>query len=84
MLAAMEQGIGGCMLGAINRPQIREDFGIDESLDITLVLALGKPGEKIVLVDVPEDGNTNYYRDEESVHYVPKRSLDEVVLKQYG
>jgi nitroreductase len=82
MLAAMENGIGGCMLGAINRPKIKEIFDIADGLDIALVLALGKPGEKIVLVDVPEDGNTNYYRDAETVHYVPKRSLDDVIVSE--
>ena len=32
------------------------------------------------LVDVPEDGNTNYYRDENDVHYVPKRTLADELL----
>lgn len=84
MLAAMEQGIGGCMLGSVERPKVQELFGIPEQYTITLVLALGTPGEKIVLEPLGADGNTNYYRDAASTHHVPKRSLDQVVLKQCG
>ena len=47
-------------------------------------MALGKPAEKVVLIDVGEDGSTKYYRDAEDVHYVPKRSLKELVLEAKG
>ena len=50
LLAAVEQGLGGCMIGNF------------------------QAGE------VPEDGNTNYYRDENDVHYVPKRTLADELL----
>ena len=43
-------------------------------------MALGKPKEKVVMVPVREDGDIRYYRDEEQVHYVPKRSLEDVLL----
>jgi hypothetical protein len=32
------------------------------------------------LVELPEDGSTKYWRDENDVHYVPKRSLKELVI----
>ena len=47
---------------------------------LDLVLALGKPKEKVVIVPVGPDGNTQYYRDEEQVHYVPKRDLNDILL----
>ena len=43
-------------------------------------LALGKPKEKVVVVPVGADGDVRYYRDADQVHYVPKRSLDEIIL----
>lgn len=63
---------------------ICQDKRIDENLnryqkDVGIV-AFGKPAEEIHLVDVPEDGNTNYYRDENDVHYVPKRTLADELL----
>ena len=45
-----------------------------------LIVALGKPDEKVVITDVPKDGDIGYYRDEDDVHYVPKRRLEDIVL----
>jgi phosphoserine aminotransferase len=67
-------------MGAINRDGLREVLQIPERYEILLTIALGKPNEKVVLETVGEDGNTNYWRDDESVHHVPKRSLDEIII----
>lgn len=81
LLGATEKGLGGCMFGSIKREKLAEDFNIDlEKYSIELVIALGKPKETVKLVDLPESGSTAYYRDENGVHYVPKRSLDDVIL----
>ena len=53
---------------------------LTEEIRPLLIVAFGKPAEEIHLVDVPEDGNTNYYRDENDVHYVPKRTLADELL----
>lgn len=80
LLGAVSEGLGGCMLGNIKRSVIAGDFGIDtEKYSIELVIALGKPKEEIRITDV-KDGNTKYYRDENMVHYVPKRSLEELIV----
>ena len=52
-----------------------------ERFTFDLVLTLGKPKETIVLTELPENGDTRYYRDKEQVHYVPKRSLEDLILK---
>lgn len=81
MLGAAEKGLGGCMIGSINRSGLAEVLGLDKDrYAISLVLALGKPKEQVVVVPVGEDGSTTYYRDENQVHYVPKRSLEEILL----
>lgn len=81
MLSAAEQGFGGCMLANVDRPQLMKTLGLDpEHYSIDLVLALGKPKEDVRIVPVPEDGNLNYYRDEQQIHYVPKHSLEEILL----
>jgi len=43
------------------------------------VMALGKPNERVVLEDVDESGSIKYYRDEQGVHHVPKRTLKELI-----
>lgn len=80
-LGACEKGIGCCMMGAIQRPKIKAAFGITEQYDVLLVLALGKPAEKVVLDPIGDDGDTDYWRDEQDVHHVPKRSLEDVIVK---
>jgi nitroreductase len=80
MLGAVEKGLGGCMLGAINRNQIREILDVPERYKVLLVLALGEPAETVVIDEVGEDGNIKYWRDDEGVHHVPKRPLDELIL----
>ncbi len=43
-------------------------------------MAFGKPDETIVIKEVDEGADLRYYRDENDVHYVPKRKLEDVVL----
>lgn len=79
LLTAVEKGFGGCMLGAIKRDVIREAFSIEEKYDIPLVIALGKPAEKVVVEDI-ELENTRYYRDADDIHHVPKRKVEELII----
>ena len=96
LLAAVEQGLGGCMIGNFQAGEVinaipqkariginirtMEVIGLPEEIRPLLIVAFGKPAEEIHLVDVQEDGNTNYYRDENDVHYVPKRTLADELL----
>lgn len=84
MLGAAERGLGGCMIGSIKLAGLREVLDIPEQYEILLVLALGKPAEKVVIEDVGADGSYRYYRDDEDVHHVPKRTLDELILQERG
>ena len=79
LLAAVELGLRGCMIANIQREKLRAALGIPEQYDILLAIALGYPNETVVLEDV-KDGDIKYWRDEKSVHHVPKRSLSEIVL----
>ena len=81
MLGAVEMGYGGCMLANIRRPKLAESLHIDtERFTIELVLALGKPKETVKIVDIPENGSVKYYRDQDQVHYVPKRHLEDILV----
>ncbi len=80
MLAAAEAGLGGCMIGCFNAAQVKEAFGLAENIIPELVLAIGKPDETVIVTEA-QNGNVAYYRDKNNVHYVPKRPLDEIILK---
>ena len=81
LLGAAEKGIGGCMVGSVERKNLRKALDIPERYEILLVLALGKPRETVVLEEAGPDGDIKYYRDENDVHHVPKRPLDEIILE---
>ncbi len=83
-LGAMEQGVGSCIIGSIDHDGLRRALSIPERYESLLVLALGRPNERVVLEQVGPTGDIKYYRDDEDVHHVPKRSLDELVLQEYG
>jgi len=81
MLGAVAKGLGGCMVGSIDRPALRQVLHIPERFKILLVLALGEPNETVVLDDSRSPDDVPYWRDAEGVHHVPKRSLEEILLR---
>ena len=82
LLQAVEEGLGGIMIGNFDPEALRVSLGLPETIEPNLVVAIGKPDENIILTDVKEDGSIDYYRDDENNHYVPKRSLEDIVLNK--
>jgi len=80
LLGATEKGLGGCILASVQRDRLRGILSVDPQYEILYVLALGKPRETVVIEPLPPDGSIRYWRDDEGVHHVPKRPLDEVIL----
>lgn len=80
LLAAAEMGLNGCMIGSFAAGELREKLGLPEAIKPQLLLALGEGSDRIVMTDVGEDGSTTYYRDAEDIHYVPKRTLEQLIL----
>lgn len=80
LLAAAEMGLNGCMIGSFAAGELREKLGLPEAIKPQLLLALGEGTDRIVMTDVGEDGSTTYYRDAKDIHYVPKRTLEQLIL----
>lgn len=80
MLGATEAGLGGCMIASIKREALRDDLKIPERFDILLILSLGKPAEKIIIDEI-KNNDVKYWRDDSDNHHVPKRPLDELIIK---
>ena len=81
MLGAVECDLGGCMIGSIDRDQLSAALKIDPRYEIILVLALGQPAEEVQIDPVGVDGDIRYWRDETGIHHVPKRSLDDLIIR---
>ncbi|KAB1440035.1 nitroreductase family protein [Candidatus Galacturonibacter soehngenii] len=80
-LGASDLGFGGCFIGAINKPKLMKVLDLGEEYEIALVIALGYPKEEVVLETLNTNEDIKYYRDEEGVHHVPKRSLKDLIVQ---
>jgi nitroreductase len=78
-LAAEEEGIGTCWLGAIDREAICRELRIPAQYVLNTVIALGYAGEEPTSEE--ENGSIRYYKDGEGRLHVPKRSLKDIIVK---
>lgn len=78
LLQATEIGLGGICIGAFDHEPIKEALNL--AYEPLLVLAIGRPKESIELVECHEGDSLTYYRNND-IHYVPKLSLDDLILK---
>jgi nitroreductase len=76
-LVAEDEGLASCCIGSFQSQAVEELLGIPETHSVALLIGLGVRGEEARAV-VAEGGNIRYYRDENEVHYVPKRPREEV------
>jgi nitroreductase len=80
LLGATEMGLGGCMIGSIRKTELSQAMSLLPEYEILLVIALGRPKERVVVEVVRPDGDIKYWRDEQGIHHVPKRSLEEIIV----
>jgi len=78
LLGARNKGLAGCMIGMIKRTRLRNTLDIKEWFEILLVLAMGKPKEE-VMIETVDDDNIKYWRDNNNIHHVPKRKLEDII-----
>ena len=66
----------------MKKKELADILTIPANLEILYVIALGKPSETVVIEDV-KNGDIRYWRDENQVHHVPKRSLKEIIVGEH-
>lgn len=77
LLKAVEMGLNGICIGALNKAEITKEFELE--YEPLLILAIGKGIENIQITSIGEGDNHNYYR-KDGVHFVPKVKLDDLIL----
>lgn len=78
--AAWAHGVGSCIMGAIDRPALTKLLSLPEGLHLCYMVALGYPTHESHLVEI-QDGSVKYYLDENRNYCVPKRGMEEVLIK---
>jgi len=81
LLGATERGLGGCMIATIKKAELAKAINISPRYEILLVIAIGKPREQVAVDPLGPDGNVRYWRDSQAVHHVPKRSLQDIIVR---
>jgi len=76
-LVAEEEGLGSCIIGSIDTEKLEKILDVPDYCEIKLVLAIGYPDEKSVAEKMKND--VKYWRDENGVMHVPKRSLRDIL-----
>jgi len=79
LLQATEKNFGGCIIGAINKPKIRTEFNIPDHIEPKVVIALGKPTQRIDIKEIENNEDIKYYCENEK-HIVPKRKLKDIIF----
>jgi nitroreductase len=79
-LGAITLGLNCCIIKSFNLSGIVESLNLPSRYKPLYVLAIGYPKEDVKIVDMKDDGDFKYYRDENDVQCVPKRSLDELII----
>ncbi|MBM9537647.1 nitroreductase family protein [Desulfobulbus alkaliphilus] len=80
LLAAAEQGVFGCRIGAFSSQAVHRLLQLDDDYEVLLIIALGYPAEMVSLREVGPDGDIRYWRDQQGGHHVPKRPLAALLL----
>ena len=80
LLAAASEGLGGIMIGNFKPEKVHQALALPQNLVPMLIVAFGKPDETVVIREVEPGADLRYYRDENDIHYVPKRRLEDIVL----
>ncbi len=82
LLQAVELGYGGCIIASVKREGLSNILGLEPRYSIIQVIAFGVPVEKVVVDDM-ENNNFKYWREENGTHHVPKRTVEELILKRF-
>lgn len=78
LLKAVELNLGGLIIRSFNKEEIKSGLGLN--MNPIAVLAIGRPAEKIELVQANATDKLSYYR-EDGVHFVPKIKVDDLIIK---
>jgi len=80
LLGAVEKGLGGCIIGAINKNEVISAFNIKENLELKLIIALGSPDQNIIIDSAELHSDLKYWEDKSGNHHVPKLMLKDLIV----
>ncbi len=80
MLMANECAYSGCIVMAFNKKEVENILNLPEDYTIRTLIVLGKAKDEVEILDVEEGSDLKYFR-KNNIHYLPKLSLDSLIIK---
>ena len=77
ILTALDEGVGSCLIGSINRAMLSEILNISSHFIIDSIVALGYPNENPKVEKLTND--CKYWKDHNGRLHVPKRDINTIV-----
>ncbi len=78
-LTALNEGLGSCMLGAIDKKNLTRILPIPKNHELELLIGLGYPNENPKIIENPK--KIEYYKENNDL-VVPKKPIEEVWIKR--
>jgi nitroreductase len=82
LLGAVEKGLGGCIIGALDKDKLKDAFSIREDLELQYAIAIGKPDQNVIIDDIELGQDTKYWADKDGNHHVPKIRLEDIIIEK--
>ncbi len=82
LLGAVDKGLGGCIIGALDKDKLREAFGISEELELQYVIAIVEPDQNIMIDEIELGQDTKYWEYKDGNHRVPKIRLEDIIIEK--
>ncbi|MHC1721532.1 MAG: nitroreductase family protein [Clostridiaceae bacterium] len=82
LLGAVEKGLGGCIIGAIDKNKVISALNVKEHLELKLIIALGAPDQNIIIDDAELHSDLKYWEDKSGNHHVPKLMLKDLIVEK--
>lgn len=80
-LGAAALGINCCIIRNFNPEEVHSTLHLADHYKVEYVLALGYAAENVKIETLAPDQDYGYYREPDQTHIVPKRTLDQLLLK---
>ena len=78
LLRAVEMGLNGICIAAFDKEKVREALQL--TVAPQLIIPIGRSAERIEIKDIAEGESQTYYR-ENGTHFVPKLTLEDLLIK---
>jgi len=83
LLGAVEKGFGGCMLGAVDKDNLRQLFEYSGRIRNCAGRSARQTEGKDHPGNMTPADSFNYWRDKDEGHHVPKRQLKDIIVAEY-